>query len=131
MRMRNASQSEAASNAASVFKHNADVCGHSGHAHRGCLGGGPGGEYRLFEVLFCEYAMRDSQRPQPTLLVSSNTKWAYAATADMSVKSISEGPGVNIVYSRSHFANTQFKAVRDRIRRCSGLPAPNVYRFRV
>jgi hypothetical protein len=50
--------------------------------------------------------------------------------ADMPIVGISEDPGVNIVYWWSHFENTQCEAVRDRIRRCSGLPAPNIYRFR-
>ena len=49
-------QSEAASDSASVFKHEVDVSGHGGHAHRGYLGR-PGGEYRLLEVPFCECAM--------------------------------------------------------------------------
>ena len=50
-RMRNARQSEAASDAARVFKHEVEVCEHAGYAHRGHLGV-PGGEYRLFEVPF-------------------------------------------------------------------------------
>ena len=116
-RIRNARQSEGASDAGSVLKHEVCVCGHGGQVHTSYLGGSGGG-HRLFEVLFCEYAMRGSSRPQPTLLVSSNTKWAYAVKVDMAVVSISEGPGVKIVYSRSHFAIAQCEAVRGRIRRC-------------
>ena len=51
--------------------------------------------------------MRGSPVPHPALLVSSNKKWTYAATAYMPIVGISEGPGVNIAYSRSLFANTQ------------------------
>jgi len=167
-RIRNVRQSAAASDAARVHKHEMFICGHGGHVYRRYLGG-PRVEYRLLEVPFCEHAMRGSSRPHPTLLVVSNTKWAYAvtgdmsivgileglgvnivcsraifyenalrgrngphpallvssctkrtyaATADMSIVSISEGPGVNIVYRRSHFANTQCEAVRRSIRRC-------------
>ena len=47
--MRNAGQSEAASRSASVLKHEVGVCGQGGHAPRRYLGG-PGVEYRLFEV---------------------------------------------------------------------------------
>jgi len=103
LRKRNANQSEGASDSASVLKHEVSVCGHGGH--RGYLEG-PRGEYRLFEVPFCEYAMRGSPRPHPTLIVPSNTKWAYAFTGDMPVVGFSESPGVNITYWRSHFANT-------------------------
>ena len=90
--MRNARQSEAASGADSVFKHEADVCEHGGHACRRFLGG-PGGKYRLFEVKLCECAMRGNERARLTLLVSSNTKWTYAVTVDKSIVGISEGPG--------------------------------------
>ena len=122
MRRRNTRQSEAASDAARVRKHEAGVCGHGGHAHRWYLGGS-GGEYLLFEVPFCECAMRGSLRPHPTLLVSSITKWAYAVTADTPIVGIPEGPGVNIAYSRSHFANTQCESARDRIPLCVCLHA--------
>ena len=115
--MRNVRQYQAASRYASVFKHNVDVCDPSGHALHGYLGR-PGGEYRLFEVPFCEYAMRGSPRAHPTLLVCSNTKRSYAATADKSIVSISEGPGVGNAYQRSHFANAQCEATKGRIRRC-------------
>ena len=117
LRMRDARQPGAAPDAASVFKHEVDVCGHDRHAHRGYLGG-HWGEHRLFEVKICEHAMRGSPRPNPTQLVSSGTKWTYAVTVDMPIVGISEGPGVNIAYSRSHFANTQCEAVRGRIRLC-------------
>jgi len=100
LRIRNVRQAEAASNAASGFKHEADVCGHGGHAHRGYLGG-PGGEYRLSEVSFCEYAMRGSPGPHPTLLVSPSTKWTYAVTVDIIYRANLGGPGVNIAYSRT------------------------------
>ena len=103
MRIRNARQSEGASRSASVFVHEVHICGHGRHALRRCLGR-PGGESRLFEVPICKYALQGSQRPQPTLLVSTNTKWTYTVTADMPIVGISEGPGVNIVYLRSHFA---------------------------
>ena len=92
LRIRNTRQSEAASDAARVFKHKVFTCGHGGHVHCGYLGG-PGGEYRLFEGLFCEYAMRGSKRAHLALLVSLNTKWTYAVTANMPVLGISEGPG--------------------------------------
>ena len=49
-------------------------------------------------ALFCEYAMRGSKKAHPTLLVSSNTKWAYAVTVGKSTVCISEGPVVNFVY---------------------------------
>ena len=88
-----------------------------GHAHRGYLGV-PGGEHRLFEVKICEHAMRGSPRPHPALLVSSNMEWTYAETANMRIVGISEGPGVNIVYSRAYFANAQCEAVRRRIQLC-------------
>ena len=114
LRIRNARQSEAAFRSASVFMHEVDVCGHVGHDYRRYLGG-TGGEYRLFEVPFCEYAMRGGPRPHPALLVSSCTKWVYAVMVDTSIVGISEGPGVNIAYWRSQFANTQCKAVRGRI----------------
>jgi len=82
------------------------VCAHGGHAHRGYLGRN-GGEYRLFDLPFGEYAMRGSQRLHPALLVSSNRKWAYAVTADMPIVGFLEGMELNIVYSTSHLANTQ------------------------
>ena len=62
------------------------------------------------------------------LLVYPNMKWMYAVKADKFILRISEAPVVNTVYWRSHFANTQFEAVRYRIGRCSGIPAPNIYR---
>jgi len=117
LRTRNARQSEAASDSASVFKHEVDIYGHGGNAHHRYLGG-PGGEYCLFEVPFCEYAMRGSPRPHPALLVSSNMKLTHTVTADKTIVGISEGPGVNIVFSRSHFANTQCEAARSRIPLC-------------
>ena len=64
---------------------------------------GPASRIRLFEVPFCECAMRSSKRPHPAMILSSNTKWAYAAAVDIPDGGISEGPGVNIAYSRSHF----------------------------
>ena len=94
-----------------------DVCGHDGHTYRVNLRV-PGGEYHLVEVPFCEYAMRGSPRAHPALLVFSNTVWMYATPTDMSLVGTSEGPGVNIVYRRSHLANTQYEAVRGRIPPC-------------
>ena len=61
--------------------------------------------------------MRGSPPPHSVVLVSSNTKWAYAVTVDMSVVSISEGPRANIVHWRSRFADAQCEAFRGRIRR--------------
>ena len=75
-------------------------------------------EYRLSEVPFCECSMRGSKTPHPTLIVFSNTKWAYTSTVDMSIVGISEGPGVNIAYRRSHSANAQCESVRGRIPLC-------------
>ena len=98
-RMRDARQSAAASRSASVLKPEVDVCGHGGHVHRRYLIG-PGGECRLFEVKFCEYAMRGSLPPHPALLVSSNTEWTDAATVDICILHILEAPGVNIAYWR-------------------------------
>ena len=66
---------------------------------------GPALRIRLFEVPFCECAMRRSKRPHPAMLLSPNTKWAYAVALDMPVGGISEGLGISIAYSRSHFAN--------------------------
>jgi hypothetical protein len=102
LRICNARQSEAASRSARVSKHEVDACGHGGRIYRASLGG-HGGSYRLFEGLFCEYAMRGSPRPQPALLVSPSTKWTHAVTAEMPIVGISEGPGVNIAYSRAQF----------------------------
>jgi len=76
LRIRNARQSEAASDAAGVFKHEVGVCGHGGHVHSRYLRG-LRGECRLLDVPFCECAMRGSPRPHPTLLVFSNTNWTY------------------------------------------------------
>ena len=121
-RIRNARQSEAASDAARVSKHEAEVCGHGGHSLRRYLGV-PGGESCLLEVPFCEYAVRGSSRPHPALIVSLYTKWAYVVTADMPFVGISECPGVGVVYSRSYFAHSQCEAVRGRIRRCSCFQA--------
>ena len=53
---------------------------------------------------------RSSKRPQLALLVFSNTKWTYAVKVGMSLVGISEDPGVNIAYRRSHFAKC---AMRD------------------
>jgi len=78
--------------AARVHKHHVFTCDHGGHICRVNLGG-PGGEYCLFEVPFCECAMRGSPRPHPALLESSCTKRAYAVTADMPIVGISEGLG--------------------------------------
>jgi hypothetical protein len=64
--------------------------------------------------------------PHPALLVSPSTKWTYAVTADMPFVGISEGPGVNIAYWRSQFANTQCEAVWRRIPLGAGLQAPNI-----
>ena len=88
--MRNARQSEAASEAASVFEQGIDVCGHYVHVYRRYLRG-PGGDNRLLEVPIHKYAMRGSPRPHPTLLVSSNRTWTYAVTMYMSIIGISEG----------------------------------------
>ena len=53
----------------------------------------PGVDYRLFEVPFCEYAMRGSSGQNPALLVSSCTKWTSAVTVEIPFTGISEGPG--------------------------------------
>ena len=90
--MRNARRPTAASDFTRVRKHQAGVYGHGGPKYLAYIGG-PGGEYRLLEVLFCEYAMRGSPRPHPALLVFSNTKWTYAVTVDISIVGILEGPG--------------------------------------
>ena len=111
MRIRNARPFGATTDAARVHEHQVSTCGHGEHIYRANLGG-PGGEYRLLEVPICEYAMRGSPRPHPTLLMSSNTKWAYAVTKDMFIAGISECPGVRIVYWRSHFANYAMRASR-------------------
>jgi hypothetical protein len=37
---------------------------------------------------------------------------------DMPIVGISEGPGVDIAYSRAYFMNTQCEAVRGRIQLC-------------
>ena len=110
MRIRNARQSGIAPDTARVHKHHVFTCDHGGHIYRANLGG-PGGEYRHFEVPFCEHEIRGSKRPYSALLVSSNTKWMYAATVEMAIVGILEGPGMNLVYSRSHFANSQCEAV--------------------
>ena len=125
LRMRNARQSETASDAGSVFKYEVGVCGHGGHARRRFLRG-PRGEYHLSEVPFCEYVMRGSPVPHPTLLVFIYIKCPDAAMVGISTVRISEAPGVNIVHWRSHFANTQCEAVQDRTRRSSGLSVPNM-----
>ena len=110
LRMRNARQSEAKYHPAHVFMHEVDVCGHGGHALRRYLGV-PGGEYRLFVVPLCEYAMRVSPGSHSALLVSSYTKRAYAVMMDISTVRISKPPGVSIAYSRPYFGNTQCEAV--------------------
>ena len=51
------------------------------------------GEICLLEVPFCEHAMRGSPRPHPALLVSSNTKWAYAVTTGRYTVRIFKGSG--------------------------------------
>ena len=72
MRTGNARQSEAASRSASVFKHELVVYGHGGYIYRANLKG-PGGEYRLFDALFCEYTMRGSLPLHPARLGSPST----------------------------------------------------------
>jgi hypothetical protein len=52
------------------------------------------------------------------VLVFSNTTWTYALMVDMHIVGISEGPRVDIVYSRAYFTNTQCEAVRGRIQLC-------------
>ena len=64
------------------------------------------GEYRLFEVPICEYAMRGSPRPHSALIVFTNTNCSHGVMFDISTVRISEAPGVNIAYWRSHFVNT-------------------------
>ena len=54
---------------------------------------GPGGEYRLLKVPYCEYAMRGSKRPHPVLIVSSSTKWSYAVLFDISTVRILDAAG--------------------------------------
>ena len=82
------------------------------------ISGGGWGEYRLSEVPFCEYAMRVGPGPHSSLLVSSDTKCTCTITADMPIVPISEGPGMNIAYWRSHLANTQCESARPRIPLC-------------
>ena len=91
-----------------VFMHEVDVCVNGRYALRRYLGG-PGGEYRVFEVPFCEHAMRVSPGSHPTLLVSSCTKQAYAVMMDVSTVRVSECPGVNAAYSRFHFAKSAMR----------------------
>ena len=76
---------------------------------------GPGVNIAYRRSHLAKFAMRGSAKPHPALLVFSSTEWMYAVTADKPIVGISEGQGVNIVYSRSHFANTQYEAVRGRI----------------
>ena len=71
--LRNARRSAAASRSASVLKHEVGACGYGGRIYTSYLGG-PGGEYRLLEVKFCEYAMRGSPPPHRVLLVFSDKK---------------------------------------------------------
>ena len=61
------------------------------------------------------------------LLVFSNIKQTYTVMVDMSLVGISEGPGVNIAYSRSHFANMECEAARRRIPLGSRIQKPNTY----
>ena len=75
----------------------------------------PGGKCRLFQVPFCEYAMRGSPGPHPTLLMFTDIKCSHAVMVDTSTVRISEGPGVSNAYSRSHFANTQCESTLGRI----------------
>ena len=89
--MRNARQSEAASRSTSVLKYEVDVCGHDEYIYTSYLGGS-GGKNRLLEVPFCDYVMRGSPRPHPTLLVFSDTKCSHAATVDIFIVGISEAP---------------------------------------
>ena len=128
LRIRNARQSEAASDAASVFTQEAYVWGHVSRVYRRCLGG-PGGDYRLLEVPNCKYAIRGSPRPHLALLVYLCTELKYAATADMSTVRISEAPMASIAYSRSYFANAQDEVVRRRIPLGSVLQAPSRDQF--
>ena len=79
-RIRNARQSEGASDSASVSKHQADVCGYGGVIYRANLGG-PGGEYCLLEVPICECGMRGSLALHYARLTSSRTKQASLSTA--------------------------------------------------
>ena len=97
LRMRNASQPGAVSDAARVHKHQVNTCLRGGDIYCADLRG-PGGECRLLEVQFCENAMRGSPTPHPALLVSSCAKWTYSVRVDMSIVGILEGPGVDIVY---------------------------------
>jgi len=121
LRIHNVRQPRAASRSASVFMHEVDVCGHSGYIYHANLRG-PGGEYRLLEVPFCEYAILGSPGSHPALLVSSCAKWTYAFMVKQSTVRISEAPGVNGAYLRSHFA-TQCEAARGRIPLCECLHA--------
>jgi len=61
-------------------RYEVDVCGRGGHFCRKYLGGS-GGECSLFEVTFCEYAMRGSPRPHPTLLRSPSTIYSFQRRA--------------------------------------------------
>ena len=64
---------------------------------------GPMGEYRIFEVPCCEYAMRGSPGPHPTLPVFKSIKGSHAVMVDISTMRISEAPWVNMAYSRSQY----------------------------
>ena len=69
-RKRNATQSEAASRSTEVPRLEVVVCDHGGEIRPLSLGGHWGG-YRLFELSFCEYAIRGSKRPHPALFFFS------------------------------------------------------------
>jgi len=62
---------------------------------------GPGVNIAYSRTPIWEYAMRDSPGPYPTLLVFTITKYSHAVMVEISTVRISEGPGVNIAYSRT------------------------------
>ena len=55
---------------------------------------GPGCEYRLLEVKFCEYVIRGSPPPHPDLLAFTSIKQTYKITVDEATSPILESPGV-------------------------------------
>ena len=102
LRMRNVRQPGTASDVARVHKHQLFTCGHGGYIYRANLGG-PGDENRLLEVPFCEYSMRGSPRPHPTLIRSPSTKHISLSTVSVKKTGYLRGGGVKIADSRAYF----------------------------
>ena len=117
LRIHNAGHSTATPDAARVPKPQAGIFVHGVYSYQAQLRG-PGVECRLLEVTFCEYTMQGAPPPHPTLLVFQNLKQAYAATVFIATLRNSEDLGLNVVCWKSHFANTQCRALHRRTRRC-------------